>query len=92
MVRQAVWAAVFLAAASPAAAQTSPRELVEMTDFSGLAVSPDGRWLLYRRERPSTMSGQIETAWYLVGTDGATPPRRIGDGGHASWNGTGMHH
>ncbi|WP_058802345.1 Atxe2 family lasso peptide isopeptidase [Sphingopyxis sp. H115] len=90
MVRQAVWAAVFLAAASPAAAQTSPRELVEMTDFSGLAVSPDGRWLLYRRERPSTMSGQIETAWYLVGTDGATPPRRIGDGGHASWNGTGI--
>ena len=90
MVRQAVWAAVLLAAASPAAAQTSPRELVEMTDFSGLAVSPDGRWLLYRRERPSTMSGQIETAWYIVDTDGATPPQRIGDGGHASWNGTGI--
>lgn len=61
-----------------------------MTDFSGLAVSPDGRWLLYRRERPSTMSGQIETAWYIVDTDGATPPQRIGDGGHASWNGTGI--
>lgn len=90
MVRQAAWAAAFLAAASPAAAQTSPRELVEMTDFSGLAVSPDGRWLLYRRERPSTVGGTIETAWYLVGTDGATPPQRIGDGGTAGWNGTGI--
>src|SRR3546814_7805289 len=90
MVKKLVWAASFLAAASPALAQTSPRELVEMTDFSGLAASPDGRWLLYRRERPSTVSGRIETGWYIVAGDGTSPPRFLGDGGPASWNGTGL--
>lgn len=90
MVKQLVWAASLLAVASPALGQTSPRELVEMTDFSGLAASPDGRWLLYRRERPSTVSGRIETGWYIVATDGASPPRPVGDGGPASWNGTGL--
>ncbi len=90
MVRSFAWAAAFLAAASPAFAQTSPRELVEMTDFSGLAVSPDGRWLLYRRERPSTVTGQIETGWYLVASDGRSSPQWIGDGGAATWNGTGI--
>ena len=90
MVKKLVWAASFLAAASPALAQTSPRELVEMTDFSGLAASPDGRWLLYRRERPSTVSGRVETGWYIVAGDGASPPRYLGEGGSASWNGTGL--
>jgi dipeptidyl aminopeptidase/acylaminoacyl peptidase len=90
MVTKLVWAASLLAVASPVLAQTSPRELVEMTDFSGLADSPDGRWLLYRRERPSTVSGRIETGWYIVAGDGASPPRFIGDGGPASWNGTGL--
>jgi len=90
MVKKLVWAASLLAAASPALAQTSPRELVEMTDFSGLAASPDGRWLLYRRERPSTVSGRIETGWYIVASDGTSPPRFLGDGGPASWNGTGL--
>lgn len=90
MVKNFVWAASLLAVASPALGQTSPRELVEMTDFSGLAASPDGRWLLYRRERPSTVSGRIETAWYIVAGDGASPPRYLGDGGPASWNGTGL--
>lgn len=90
MVRRFVWAAPLLAAASPVLAQTGPRELVEMTDFSGLAASPDRRWLLYRRERPSTVSGRIETAWYIVAGDGASPPRYVGDGGPASWNGTGL--
>lgn len=90
MVKKLVWAAPLLAVASPALGQTSPRELVEMTDFSGLAASPDGRWLLYRRERPSTVSGRIETAWYIVAGDGASPPRYLGDGGPASWNGTGL--
>ncbi len=90
MVKKLVWAASLLAAASPALAQTSPHELVEMTDFSGLSASPDGRWLLYRRERPSTVSGRIETGWYIVAADGTSPPRYLGDGGPASWNGTGL--
>ena len=89
MVRRLVWAAILIAA-PPAAAQTSPREIVEMTDFSALTPSPDGRWLLYRRERPSTVTGRIDLAWYLVRADGSEPPVRIGDGGAAGWDGTGI--
>lgn len=89
MVRRLAWAAAFLAAA-PALGQTSPRELVEMTDFSALTPSPDGLWLLYRRERPSTVTGRIDLAWYLVRSDGSEAPVRIGDGGAAGWDGTGI--
>ncbi|WP_144036791.1 Atxe2 family lasso peptide isopeptidase [Sphingopyxis witflariensis] len=88
MVRRLAWAAAFLAAA-PASGQTSPREIVEMTDFSALTPSPDGRWLLYRRERPSTITGRIDLAWYLVRSDGSEAPVRIGDSGAAGWDGTG---
>src|SRR3546814_20731219 len=92
MVKKLLWAASLLAAASPALAQTSPRELVEMTDFSGLAASPDGRWLLYRRERPSPVSGRIETGWSIVAGDGTHPPRFLGVGRTACWKGTGTGH
>lgn len=89
MVKRLAWAAAFLAAA-PASGQTSPREIVEMIDFSALTPSPDGRWLLYRRERPSTVTGRIDLAWYLVRSDGSQAPVRIGDGGAAGWDGTGI--
>lgn len=89
MVRRLAWAAAVLAAA-PASGQTSPQEIVEMTDFSALTPSPDGRWLLYRRERPSTVTGRIDLAWYLVRSDGSEAPVRVGDGGAADWDGTGI--
>lgn len=90
MVRHFIWAASFFAAITPALCQTSPRELVEMTDISGLTVSPDGRWLAYRLERPSVLTGTINVSWYLVATDASAAPTRIGDAGIASWNGTGI--
>jgi len=90
VVRRSFLVAATLLAATPAQAQTSPREIVEMTDFSSLASSPDGRWLLYRRERPSAVTGRIDLGWYLVRSDGSEPPVRIGDGGAADWDGTGL--
>ena len=36
-----------LLAASPAASQTTPREVAEIADLSGLALSPDGKWIAY---------------------------------------------
>lgn len=90
MVRRLAWAAAFLVIAPPALGQNSPREIVEMTDFSALTPSPDGRWLLYRREHPSVVTGRIDLAWYLVRADGSEDPVRIGDGGAADWDGTGM--
>lgn len=60
-----------------------------MWDFSGLAISPDGRWLLYRREQPSIVTGEINTSWHLVATDGTKTAQHIGSGGNASWDGVG---
>ncbi|MDZ3831947.1 MAG: Atxe2 family lasso peptide isopeptidase [Sphingopyxis sp.] len=82
-------ALLLLAAASPAASQTTPREIAETADISGLSASPDGKWVVYRIERPSTASNRIDVDWYLVGSDGTAPPRALGRLGTAMWNDVG---
>jgi hypothetical protein len=67
-----------LAPASPAASQTTPSEIVETADISGLAASPDGRWIAYRIERPSTATNRIDVDWYLVAAGGRSPARMLG--------------
>jgi dipeptidyl aminopeptidase/acylaminoacyl peptidase len=79
-----------LAAASPAASQTTPREIVETTDISGLSASPDGRWIAYRIEKPSTATNRIDVDWYLVAADGRSPPRSLGRLGTAMWDDVGV--
>ena len=75
--RQALLLAM-LAAAPVAAGQTTPREIAEVADISGLTASPDGRWIAYRVERPSTATNRIDVDWYIAAADGATPPRPLG--------------
>ena len=79
-----------LAAASPAASQTTPREIVEIADLSGLAASPDGRWIAYRIEKPSTATNRIDVDWYLVAADGRSPSRSLGRLGTAMWDDAGV--
>jgi len=67
-----------LAAAPAAAGQTTPREIAEIADISGIATSPDGRWVTYRIERPSTATNRIDVDWYIAPTDGSAPPRALG--------------
>ncbi|MFC0103554.1 Atxe2 family lasso peptide isopeptidase [Sphingopyxis terrae] len=64
--------------------------LTEVADISGLAASPDGRWVAYRVERPSIVRNVIDTHWYVVASDGRSLPRRIGSGGTATWNSAGL--
>lgn len=79
-----------LAAASPAASQTTPREIVETADISGLFASPDGRWIAYRIDKPSTATNRIDVDWYLVAADGRSPPRSLGRLGTAMWDDAGV--
>lgn len=79
-----------LALATPAPAQTTPAEIVEIADISGLSASPDGRWIAYRLERPSIARNVIATRWYVVAADGSQRPRDAGSGGLATWNGVGV--
>lgn len=68
------------AAASPALA-VSPRQLVEVADFSSPVVSPDGTRVAYRVSRASIERDTYDSAWYIQQMDGSSPPRRVGDGG-----------
>ena len=89
MVSRAALLFGLLAAAPPAAGQTTPRAIAEIADISGLAASPDGQWVAYRIERPSTVTNRIDVDWYIVRADGGSPPRALGRTGTATWDDAG---
>ena len=78
-----------LAATGPVPGPTI-RDILEVTDISGLATSPDGRWIAYRTEQASAAANDYRILWYVAPVDGSSAPRRIGDGGGAlyDWTGT----
>ncbi|GGJ45377.1 hypothetical protein CDQ92_03610 [Sphingopyxis bauzanensis] len=90
MVARAALAIALLAAALPAASQTNPRGITETADFSGLTASPDGQWVAYRIERPSVATNRIDVDWYVVASDGSSPPHALGRLGTAMWNDVGV--
>lgn len=69
-----------LAAASQVFA-VSPRQLVEIADFSSPVVSPDGTRVAFRVSRASIERNTYDTVWYVQRMDGSSPPLRVGDGG-----------
>jgi len=78
--------ALALAAASGAADRAPTfRQLIEMTDISSVAVSPDGKEVVYRAETGSLANNNYRLDWYVVPTDGSAPPRRFADAGEGEW-------
>jgi dipeptidyl aminopeptidase/acylaminoacyl peptidase len=61
----------------------SVRDLVELADIGGLQISPDGRFVAYRIERPSIALNETPTEWFVAPVDASAPPHRIADGGFA---------
>lgn len=65
------------------------RELIELTDLSSVAISPDGRLVAFREESASIERNDHTLTWFVVPVDGITPPRRLADAGEGNWlNGT----
>lgn len=89
MVSRAALCLALLVSSSPAAAQVTAREIAETADISGITASPDGKWVAYRVERPSTATNRIEVDWYLVPANGEAPPRALGRLGTAMWDDAG---
>lgn len=89
MVSRAALALALLAVAQPAASQTTAREIAEISDISALTTSPDGKWVAYRIEQPSTATNRIDVDWYVALANGAGAPRRLGRLGTASWSDAG---
>ena len=80
-----------LALPEVAHAQRTPtmREMIELTDLSSVAISPDGRMVVFRQETASIERNAHDLAWFVVPVDGSTPPRRLADAGEGAWlNGT----
>lgn len=73
-------ACVSLVRPVPADAGISNRELVELVDISGLSISPDGRFLVFRSERADVGRNSYVLRWHSVDLDSATV-RDIGSGG-----------
>ena len=75
--------ALLLAPAWPAVAAgvVSPRQLLEVVDLGPPVVSPDGRHVAVRVERAAIERNTWESTWFVVAMDGASPPRRLADGG-----------
>ncbi|MGJ0239920.1 Atxe2 family lasso peptide isopeptidase [Novosphingobium fluoreni] len=65
------------------------RELIELTDLSSVAISPDGRMAAFREENALIERNVHELAWFVVPVDGSASPRRLADAGEGNWlNGT----
>jgi dipeptidyl aminopeptidase/acylaminoacyl peptidase len=64
-----------------AAEAVSPQRLLELTDLGNPTISPDGQRVAFRTEQASVERNTYDTAWYVQAIDGASPPRRIADGG-----------
>ena len=85
MVIASLGAAALLAASGTVATTPTIREMIELTDLSSVAVSPDGKLVAYRAETASIERNTHDLAWYVVAADGSAPPRRIADAGEGDW-------
>jgi dipeptidyl aminopeptidase/acylaminoacyl peptidase len=83
-VKQCVLAIVTLLAAWAGAAPAEPivpRRLLEVADFGGVTVSPDGSRVAYRIEQASVERNTYDAVWYVQDIASAAPPLRVADGG-----------
>ncbi|WP_165191585.1 Atxe2 family lasso peptide isopeptidase [Caulobacter soli] len=81
-----------LLSAWPAAAGPGMRDLIETVDISSLALSPDGRRVVFRQDQASIERNRQDLSWWIVDLDGKTAPRRLADGGDALWRDYGILH
>lgn len=70
-------------------AATTIRQLIEVVDIKNVSISPDGRLVAFRTEQASIERNTYETVWYVQPVDGASPPRRLGEGGEMLSDGGG---
>jgi len=65
----------------PDARAATIRQLVEVVDINNVSISPDGTLVVFRTEQASIERNTYRTVWYVQPIDGASPPRRLGEGG-----------
>ncbi len=76
-------------AALPAVTHVGYRELIEMTELSGLTISPDGRWVAFRGHKLSVSSNTANLEWYVMPIEGGKAVD-LGSGGDPGWSPAGV--
>lgn len=76
---------MLLVSTNAAARTPTINEMVEVTDISSIAISPDGRQVAFRAEKASIARNVYDLAWYVVPSDGSAPPRRVADAEEGDW-------
>lgn len=78
-------ALIGFAMATQAAATPTVRDLVEIVDLSGVAISPDGRSVAFREDRPSLARNRGDVRWYVTNLQDNGAAHPVADGGEAIW-------
>lgn len=75
----------------PAEVQAAPtaRQLIEMTEITAPAISPNGAFVAYRRGRADLSTNRYRLEWYVAPLAAPGAARRVADGGFALWNAAG---
>lgn len=68
----------------------APRRLLEVADFGGIAISPDGKRVAYRIEQASVERNTYDSIWYVQDMETGAPPLRLADGGAPQREQTGL--
>lgn len=90
MVRLIAAAAIFSTVFNgPASTGPNLKDLVEAPSLSSPAISPDGRWVAFRRDEASLEINRHDVSWWVAPVDGSKPAKRIADGGEALFNDAG---
>lgn len=61
----------------------APRQILEVVDLANVVMSPDGRSVAFRLQQAAVERNTLDASWYVQDVDGASPPRRVADGGFA---------
>ncbi len=90
MVTAVILALALAATRTPRPAEIpSLRDTVEIASLSGVSVSPDERWVVYRQEQASIVDNRRRLSWWAAPIDGSRPPRKVADGGQPIWTDAG---
>ncbi|WP_343699617.1 Atxe2 family lasso peptide isopeptidase [Caulobacter sp.] len=88
--RRVAGAVLAVALGSSAAADPTLEDLIGVPNVSSPAISPDGRWVAFRRDEALVAANRHETSWWVVPVDGSRPAKLIADGGEALFNDAGV--
>lgn len=77
----AILALVVVSVDAARANDATLKALVEITDFTGVSISPNGAYVAFRAERASVEENAYHSKWFIGRLNGRDAPKPAADGG-----------